>query len=316
MGHGVGKDLLIERFRGAMVGLAVGDALGAHVEGWPPGTFDPIDEMAGGGPFGLEPGQWTDDTSMALCLAESLIECEGFDPVDQLHRYVRWFREGHRSSTGEAFGIGDATHAALTRFERTGDPFPGDAAPAAAGNGCLMKLAPVPLIFAAQPRTAAARAADCARTTHGAPDAVDAARLLARLIVAALEGASKQEILATDGSDLHPAVAEVAAGSYRTRAVVGSRNAVRSLEAALWAFASTDDFAAGALAAVNLGDDADTTAAIYGQLAGAHYGIDAIPSRWRSELAAIEWILTVADALHGLATTGRYQPARPLSLSR
>ena len=310
--------LSIDRYRGAMVGLAVGDALGAPVEGWPPGTFEPVVEMTGGGQHDLQPGQWTDDTAMALCLAESLIECEGFDPVDQLHRYVRWYRDGHRSSTGSAFGSGSATRGAITRFEMTGEPYPGAAEPSGTGNGCLMKLAPVPLAFARDPASAVARAADCARTTHGAPEAIDAARFLARLLVAAIRGGSKEDVLASPGDDLHPAVAEVAAGSYRDRTppqIRADRHAVGCLEAALWALDTTGDFAEGLVAAVNLGDDADTVAAVYGQLAGALYGIGAIPPRWRSEVAEIDWILVLADALHGLATTRVAAPLpEPLTL--
>src|SRR4051794_19459334 len=95
----------LERYRGFLLGLATGDALGAPLEGFPPGSFTPVKGMIGGGFHGLEPGYWTDDTALALCLAESLIKRRGFDPVDQLERYVRWFREGHLSSTGECFGI-------------------------------------------------------------------------------------------------------------------------------------------------------------------------------------------------------------------
>src|SRR5215213_9430930 len=172
----------IGRWRGALLGLAVGDAVGTTVEFKPPGTFPPVTDMAGGGPFDLPAGAWTDDTSMALCLAESLVECRGFDPVDQLRRYVRWYREGRWSSTGTCFDIGNATAAALQRFERTGEPYPGDAAPRAGGNGPLMKLAPVVLAFAREPRAAVIHAGESARTTHGAPEAVDAACYLAALL--------------------------------------------------------------------------------------------------------------------------------------
>ena len=123
-----------------MIGLAVGDAVGTTVEFKAPGTFAPVSDMVGGGPFGLRPGQWTDDTSMALCLAESLIECGGFDARDQMERYVRWWREGHLSSTGKCFDIGNTTRAALSRFEKTGDPFAGSTEPNVAGNGSLMRL--------------------------------------------------------------------------------------------------------------------------------------------------------------------------------
>ena len=111
-----------DRFRGCLLGLAVGDAVGTTVEFKPRGSFEPVTGMVGGGPFGLKPGQWTDDTSMALCLAESLIEKRGFDARNQMELYVCWYRQGHLSSTGRCFDIGNATSSALHRFERTGIP--------------------------------------------------------------------------------------------------------------------------------------------------------------------------------------------------
>src|SRR5215218_10319831 len=138
----------MNRFRGCLLGLAVGDAVGTTVEFSPPGTFEPVTDMVGGGPFSLPAGSWTDDTSMALCLAESLLESGGFDAVDQLERYVRWWKQGYRSSTGTCFDIGRATRLALQRFRKTGEPYPGDADADAAGNGPLMKLAPIPMAYA------------------------------------------------------------------------------------------------------------------------------------------------------------------------
>jgi ADP-ribosyl-[dinitrogen reductase] hydrolase len=252
-----------DRYRGCLLGLAVGDALGTTVEFQAPGTFEPVTDMVGGGVFELPAGAWTDDTSMAMCLAESLLERRGFDPIDQLTRYRAWYRTGHWSSTGRCFDIGRATRLAIRRFERTGEPYPGDAAPDAAGNGPLMKLAPVPMAFAHRPQSAVAHAGESARTTHGSRQAFDAARYFAALLVAELGGT------AAPPADLHAEIAAVAAGSYRTNAVTGNGYVVASLEAALWAFHSTSSFEQGVLAAVNLGDDADTTAAIVGQLAGA-----------------------------------------------
>lgn len=290
----------VNRFRGALLGLAVGDALGTTVEFSPPGTFEPVRDMVGGGPFGLPAGAWTDDTSMAMCLAESLLERRVFDPVDQLGRYRRWYREGYWSSTGTCFDIGNATRAAIERFERTGEPFPGDAAPGAAGNGPLMKLAPVVLAYAHAPDDAVRHAGDSARTTHGAPEAIDATRAFAKLLLAALAGEPPQADGATgpvrDALTSTRVPPEVRGGGY----------ILHALEAALWALRSTDSFEAGVLAAVNLGDDADTTAAIYGQLAGALYGVDGIPRRWRERVHRAEEILAVADALHELA---RARPA-------
>jgi len=100
------------RFQGSLIGLAACDALGTTLEFSSPGTFEPIDDIVGGGPFGLAPGQWTDDTCMALCLAESLVEQDRFDPADQMQRYLRWYREGYLSSTGECFDIGSTVSAA------------------------------------------------------------------------------------------------------------------------------------------------------------------------------------------------------------
>ncbi|MCX7635479.1 MAG: ADP-ribosylglycohydrolase family protein, partial [Syntrophales bacterium] len=142
----------LDRFCGCLLGLAVGDALGTTVEFQPPGSFPPLTAMVGGGPFQLKPGQWTDDTAMALCLAESLITCRGFDPRDQMERYVRWWQEGYLSSTGTCFDIGNTTRRALTAFLQTGNPMSGPTESSAAGNGSLMRLAPVPMFYTAQPK--------------------------------------------------------------------------------------------------------------------------------------------------------------------
>ena len=101
------------RYRGALLGLAAGDALGTTVEFKPPGSFAPMTEMIGGGPFRLKKGEWTDDTSMALCLASSLIEARGFDAKDQMERYTRWWHEGYLSSNGSCFDIGITVSEAL-----------------------------------------------------------------------------------------------------------------------------------------------------------------------------------------------------------
>lgn len=162
------------RYRGCVLGLAAGDAVDTTLEFTQLGAFTPITDLVGGGPFKLRAGQWTDDTSMALCLATSLVETQKFDAADQMHRYVRWWREGYFSSTGECFDIGNTTRAALQKFEVTGEPLAGSEDPNTAGNGSLMRLAPVPLAFRKQPELAVQYAAESSRTTHGAPQAVDA----------------------------------------------------------------------------------------------------------------------------------------------
>jgi ADP-ribosylglycohydrolase len=305
--------LRIERYRGSLLGLAAGDALGTTLEFRSPGAFDPIDDIVGGGPFGLQPGQWTDDTSMALCLAESLVESGGFDVVDQMERYCRWREQGHLSSNGRCFDIGMTVAGALTRYRQTGYPYSGRPDPWSAGNGSIMRLAPVPLLYANDPREAMARCAESSRTTHGAQECLDACRYLGGLIVGAVAGVPKHELLAAgycpipglwDEEPLAPKIAEVAAGSFQTKEppeIRGSGYVVQSLEAALWAFHRTDNFRDGALLAVNLGDDADTTGAVYGQLAGAYYGEAEIPTAWRDRLALRDRIEELAGRLCEMA---------------
>ena len=298
-----------DRFRGCLLGLATGDALGTTLEFKKPGSFQPIEDMVGGGPFGLKPGQWTDDTSMALCLAASLIECNGFDAADQMRRYVSWADEGYLSSNGECFDIGHTVSHALSHFRRTAEPFAGSTHPKTAGNGSLMRLASVPMFYTNDARMAVARAAESSRTTHGAREAVDACRYFAGLLTGALAGVDKDTLLQRRYSPaaglwtsqpLAKKVAAVADGSFKQRDppdIKGTGYVVQSLEAALWAFDRTESFREGALAAVNLGDDADTTGAIYGQIAGAHYGADAIPQEWRERLTMADEIASTADKL-------------------
>lgn len=298
-----------DRYLGALLGLACGDAVGTTLEFKRPGSFTPITDLVGGGPFRLRPGQWTDDTSMALCLAASLVEKKGFDPIDQQQRYLRWYREGYMSSTGHCFDIGNTTSAALHRFEQTFEPYCGSERPSAAGNGSIMRLAPVPLAYAHIPQQALTFSAASSRTTHGAVTCVDACRYLGGLIVGAVNGLSKADLLAPNYSPvpnawadhpLHPEIAEIAAGSFKERQpplIQGSGYVVKSLEAALWAFYHSNSFREGCLLAVNLGDDADTTGAVYGQLAGAYYGQTHIPKTWCDQLALREVIEQLANGL-------------------
>jgi ADP-ribosyl-[dinitrogen reductase] hydrolase len=304
---------LRDQYRGSLLGLAVGDALGTTLEFSPPGSFAPLEDMVGGGPFALKPGEWTDDTSMALCLTASLIERQGFDACDQMQRYLRWRNEGYMSSIGTCFDIGGTVSSSLSQFEATGEPFAGSTHLRAAGNGSIMRLAPVPLFYARQPQEALEKSADSSRTTHGAQTAVDACRYLGALLVGAVHGASKEELLSPSYSPVpnywqqHPLVseiAEIAAGSFKQRQppeIRGTGYVVASLEAALWAFYHSTSFQQGCLLAVNLGDDADTTGAVYGQLAGAFYGEPALPQHWRTRLAHRSLIEALADQLFDLS---------------
>lgn len=307
------KSDALDRYRGCLLGLAVGDAVGTTLEFRRPGTFEPINDMLGGGPFGLNPGEWTDDTSMMLCLAESLVEKRGFDPVDQLERYTRWYRHGHLSSTGSCFDIGNTVRQALSGFEKTKEPYYGSTDPRSAGNGSIMRLAPVPLFYAGNPKLAVEKSGQSSRTTHGALTCVDACRYMGGLITGAVSGVSKDELLAARYSPLEgywsqrplvKEIDEIAAGSFKSLdppLIKGSGYVVKSLEAALWAFHKTESFRDGCLLAVNLGDDADTTGAVYGQIAGAYYGEDGIPQDWREKLVQRSLLESFADRLFELS---------------
>jgi ADP-ribosylglycohydrolase len=300
----------LARSRGALLGLAVGDAVGTTLEFKPPGSFTPLTDMVGGGPFNLELGEWTDDTSMALCLAESLVEKRGFSARDQMERYVRWMDDGYYSVKGYCFDIGTTTAAALHRFKANGNPYGGVAD--GAGNGSLMRLAPIPIAYVNDLRAALRYAAESSRTTHGAPQAIDACRYMTALLIGALRGASKQELLQPfyspepgvwEENPLCLEIAAIAAGSFLEKEppeIRGMGYVVPSLEAALWAFARSSDYREGCLKAVNLGDDSDTTGAIFGQLAGAFYGEEGIPADWRAKLAMRERIEELAEQLAAL----------------
>ncbi len=278
-----------DRYVGALTGLAVGDAIGTTVEFSPRGSFKPVTDMTGGGPFGLQAGQWTDDTSMALCLAESLLTKGGFDPADQLGRYLNWWRWGYLSATGSCFDIGITVREALARFERSGEAYSGSPDPMTAGNGSLMRLAPVVLFAHPDLENIHQFAADSSRTTHGAAEAIECCQLFAEVISRALAGKPKHQLL--EGLAFVPQEAKVAAiagGTFISKAesdIRGTGYSVASLEASLWCFFDTDSFEDAVLRAANLGDDADTTAAIVGQIAGAYYGASAIRADWVGKLS-------------------------------
>jgi len=300
--------------RGALIGLAVGDALGTTLEFQSPGSFKPIDDILGGGPFNLRPGEWTDDTSMALCLAASIIECNDFNPADQMNRYIRWRDEGYMSSNGRCFDIGNTVSNSLHEYQITKDPFAGSADPYSAGNGSIMRLAPIPIAFANNPQRAINLAAESSRTTHAAPTCLDACRFMTAVIIGALQGRTKNELLqphftpapsAWENQPLTPEINKIALGSYKEKnppEIKGTGFVVDSLEAALWAFHNSDDFKSGALLAVNLGDDADTTGAVFGQIAGAYYGEKTIPQNWKNALNQYNKIKTLTDQLADFAS--------------
>jgi ADP-ribosyl-[dinitrogen reductase] hydrolase len=295
---------LLSRYQGCLLGLACGDAVGTTVEFNPRGTFEPVTDMVGGGPFELLAGQWTDDTSMALCLAHSLLHCQGFNAADQMNRYVNWWQWGYMSATGDCFDIGMTVQQALQTYLTTGNPLAGSTLPSTAGNGSLMRLAPA-VLYAHPDATAVAQLARASSaTTHAAVEALECCELFAELLGLALSGAPHHAVTqACISRPTSPSVAALAAQTYRHKAaehISGSGYCVESLEAALWCFAQSTSFEETVLRATNLGDDADTTAAIAGQLAGAFYGVDGIPAHWLERLCMKDEIARLATALHDL----------------
>jgi ADP-ribosyl-[dinitrogen reductase] hydrolase len=264
--------------------------------------------MVSGGKFGMAIGEWTDDTAMALCLARSLIECNGFNAYDQMERYARWIETGYCSTRTRGFGIGQTVLQSLINFHRYKEPFSGSTNPKSAGNGALMRLAPVPMFFYPDRELAIHYAMESARTTHAADECLWANQLFTNMLMSAFDGMDKVTILT--GQSMKPNVSDgilsILRADYRDKSISdirGTGYVVESLEAALWCFSITDNFEDAVLQAANLGDDADTTAAICGQIAGAYYGVNDIPGHWIDRLHKTDEIREIADQLSTLTDT-------------
>ena len=291
------------------MGLAVGDAVGTTNEFKVAGTFKPITDMVGGGPFLLKPGQWTDDTSMALCLADSLLAKGRYDSFDVMERYQRWFSKGYRSSTDRCFDIGGQVRAALFDFEHE-QRVPVTAERSnRAGNGAIMRLAPVVIagFEHREIREIVATAGLSARETHYSVEAEAATEVFAALLVGALLGWAPEHIINVGWASTGPAFDEVAARVISTdpaeRAAWENDTSgyiVNGLRLAVHGLLDFGSFDEAVLAIANMGGDADTNAAIYGQLGGAHFGVEAIPASWRSTLYQGEEIDELARALVNL----------------
>jgi ADP-ribosylglycohydrolase/protein-tyrosine phosphatase len=290
-----------ERFLGSLLGLATGDALAAATQYRRPGSFAPVGDLLGGGPFDLPRGGWSDDTAMALCLADSLVESNGFDPRDQVERYTRWQSQGYLSATGQCVGITASTARALAMAHWRRQPFSGSHDPTQLDPEVLSRVAPVVLFYFASGADAANFAAEAARTTCQSPPALEACRVLGAMVHTALSGTAKSAVLSPpagllDLMSLKTGVASVLRGGG-TSAVPTADNVTEVLDAALWAFRTTDNFRDGALRVVNLGANSDVAAAVFGQLAGAHYGVGGIPGTWRNSLMGKDLIESLADRL-------------------
>ncbi|GEO02220.1 ADP-ribosylglycohydrolase [Novosphingobium sediminis] len=297
-----------DRALGALLGLAVGDALGTTLEFTRRDSYPHLTDMIGGGPFELEPGQWTDDTSMALALAESLLAKPDLDEIDLMGRFANWYVHGVNSCTGSCFDIGNATRTAIDTWLRTGRALAGSTDPNTAGNGSLMRLSPVAIRHWPDPATLVDVAKRQSLTTHGAPQAVEACARFALVLADAIAGRDWREALDCQETSDDLAIAAIIKGNWRSKGrldIASSGYVIHSLEAAFWCVDQTETFRDAVLIAANLGDDADTTAAITGQLAGVVHGAGAIPQTWLDKLAWREDIESLASRLFAASLEGR-----------
>jgi ADP-ribosylglycohydrolase len=299
-------EALRDRYRGMLLGLALGDALAAPAQHRRPGTFTRIGDLIGGGPYDLPRGAWTDDAAVPLIIAESLVEADGFDRRDVDRRLGAWQAEGLGAATGQCLGISATLARALAA--RSADPH-------ALVDATRVDREPLPraaiaaAFELAQPERAVALAADLARLTHTAPVVVDACRFAAALAVGVLSGVPRQELLAPDWSPvpglwrrepLHPQVASIAAGAWRERAGasdLAAGDAPAALRLLMATLASGGTYRDTVLATVNLGLDADANGALIGQFSGSTAGAAALPPHWLAVLSDAPRIGAVADRL-------------------
>lgn len=309
------SETLRDKLRGMLLGLAVGDALGACVEFQSRDNFPPVTGYRAGGPHPIPVGGWTDDTSMALALADSLKRA-GFNLDDQLSAYCDWARQGKYSVIGRLFDIGIQTRTALDYWE-TGrglghrDLNREDHS----GNGSLMRLAPVVIYCASLANhffhmdQLGDLCALSSYTTHPNQRCQDACRLLGWLLADLAAGETKEQVLSETGFTYARVWNRIQDQVIRDLWLKRGwekkeRHQIRSggyvadtLEAALWCFARTDNFRDCVLLAANLGEDADTTGAVAGQLAGAYYGEAGIPPDLLDGLARCDMLEAALEGL-------------------
>lgn len=320
-----GQINFLDKIKGSIVGMAIGDALGVHLEFKPkpkPGT-PPITTYTAGNPYDIPKGYWTDDTSMALCIAQSLIDKKGYDPVDIMEKFVLWWSKGYMSSTGVNFDIGGTTRHALMEYRRDPSvgPYRGLTEHTAAGNGSIMRLAPIPLFFNYNINEAIHFADLSSKITHGYAECVDACKLMSNLIWRAMHNQelfvktiqNDKEVfvlncLSQIYDDSCKSIRNIIEGSFSKKneeQIFGAGYVISSLEAALWAIAQSVDektpgeqFEKAIIKAVNLREDADTTGAVCGQIIGAVVGYDAIPQHFKDGLYGLDMLLKISEELY------------------
>ena len=304
-----------ERFVGCLIGLALGDALGAPLEFMSrdeiAARHGEVRELLGGGWLNVDPGEWTDDTQMALAIANSIVAHGAVDPADIARRFVAWMHTGPKD-------IGTITRLALQYHDRglpldeVGPRVCSELARRCAGNGSVMRCAPVGLFHAARPDALVRDSGLTSALTHADPLAVWSCVATNLAIVELLAG-RREGLLARVAAAIEvPAVREtiLAAPGLARKDVRSGGYVLETLGAAFWALENHSGFEPVAVAAINLGDDADTVGAVAGALAGAREGIAAIPQRWLRTLRDADGIAEIALALHRLALGARGEGAK------
>jgi ADP-ribosyl-[dinitrogen reductase] hydrolase len=296
---------LLSRFEGCLVGLAVGDALGAPVEGMSRAGIETVHgrlkDMVGGGWHGLPPGHYTDDTAMMLCIARSIVEKGCFDPEDAARRFLEWFDAG-------PIGIGRTTWIALSAMKEgaswreAGEIAHQRLGGLSAGNGSIMRCAPIGLLDFMHPETLVEDSGNSSIITHWDPQARWAAVAVNLAIAEMLKGGKGNLLPVLLRGIEHAEVRDTAAGVLRLKRVdpEPSAYALDTLRAALWCLLNTSSFEEALVTAVNLGGDTDTVGAVCGAMAGACYGVDSIPARWREPLQDRDEILRLARGIYEL----------------
>lgn len=299
---------------GGVIGVVIGDALGLPVQFMTKTEIreNPVTDMRGGGAFDLDPGAWSDDSSLTLCLAESLSEV-GYNPADIARRFVKWYRDGYMTPLGESFDIGGTTEIAMKRLIHDVAPFKAGPNNAESnGNGSLMRILPATIFFAHESDYAMIqRICEVSKITHGHPRSQLACSLYSLFVKELLKGSSPQKaydtmrlksqtvffVDAKIGKQLSHFKRTISGElpNFPESEIKSGGYVVESLEAALWCFLTTSSFEHAVLKAVNLGWDTDTVGAITGSIAGVYYGFSKIPDHWVKKLMDYEKILSITN---------------------
>jgi len=301
-----------DSYAGALLGMAIGDALGSLVAYSPTApdgaAVSVISDLIAGGPLDLPRGAWLADTAMTRCLAESLLTCKMSNPEDQMQRYLAWQRDGKNASTGMPLNVPTEVGKALAQWQWTRKPIAGSHDPANRDAHALARTLAAVLYFAAEPTRALLEAGEVARTTLQSPVVLDASRAYSVLLLDAMNKIDKETLVSLKRSDnaqllrrnrLKSPVSQVMDGWWRGPAPPArrTRDVLAVLGTALWAFEQTSNFRDGVLLAINSSANASSTGAVYGALAGAYYGLQSIPKEWRSAVLQANELLDLAKRL-------------------